>query len=140
VQGDIFYDKRGSLTFVNSFKLSDYVRQYVVRNHQQNFIRAWHGHKLERKAVLVVEGVVQCSLVKVDNWEKPSKDLEIQSFVLSAEKPSLLLIPNGYANGFMNLTNNAIIQFYSDKTLEESGSDDFRFPHDYWNPWEISFY
>jgi dTDP-4-dehydrorhamnose 3,5-epimerase len=90
--------------------------------------------------VWVLEGVVQCSLVKVDNWEKPSKDLEIQSFVLSAEKPSLLLIPNGYANGFMNLTNNAIIQFFSDKTLEESGSDDFRFPHDYWNPWKISFY
>ena len=140
ITGDSIFDKRGNVTFFNNFKLDTFVRQYVVRNHSQNFIRAWHGHKEERKAVHVLQGVVQCSCVKVDNWENPSKDLEINSFVLSASKPTILLIPEGYVNGFMNLTSDAIIQFFSNKSVEESLKDDFRFPYDYWDPWKISFY
>jgi dTDP-4-dehydrorhamnose 3,5-epimerase-like enzyme len=120
--------------------MGEFVRQYVVRNHSQNFIRAWHGHKKEKKGVLVHQGVIQCCCVKVDNWENPSKELEIYNFVLSASKPTILLIPEGYANGFMNLTSDAIVQFFSNMGVEDSLKDDFRFPFDYWDPWKISFY
>jgi dTDP-4-dehydrorhamnose 3,5-epimerase-like enzyme len=140
IRGDSIFDKRGNVSFFNNFRTDAFVRQYVVRNYSQHFIRAWHGHKKETKAVHVLQGVVQCSCVKVDNWEKPSEELEIQSFILSASKPEILIIPEGFANGFMNLTNDAIVQFFSNKSLEESLQDDFRFPFDYWNPWKTSFY
>ena len=39
-------DDRGGLLFINDLDLSNYRRFYVVENHAQGFIRAWHGHRL----------------------------------------------------------------------------------------------
>ena len=61
----------------------NFKRFYIVSNHMQNFVRAWHAHKHELKAVSVLRGSVQVSIVKVDDWTKPSKNLEIKSVFLS---------------------------------------------------------
>ena len=50
----------------------------------------------------------------------------------------ILIIPKGYFNGHMSLTDDAELLIFSNKTLQESVSDDFRLPHNYWNNWEIS--
>jgi dTDP-4-dehydrorhamnose 3,5-epimerase-like enzyme len=47
------------------------------------------------------------------------------------------LIPAGYANGFMTLTESAKVMFLSTSSLEESAGDDFRFDARLWNPWNI---
>lgn len=129
-------DDRGYLRFSNNFSLSNYKRFYDVSNYEANFIRAWHGHKKESKAVIVRQGSAMICLVKIDNWEKPSKNLKIEKFFLSYESPKILEIPSGYANGFKSLEPNTKITFYSNKTLENSLNDDFRFAFDYWNPWD----
>jgi dTDP-4-dehydrorhamnose 3,5-epimerase len=134
-----FIDDRGSLLFYNSIDFNKIKRQYFIKNHNINFIRAWHGHKREFKFVTVVAGTAKICLVKIDDWVNPSKNLEIKNFILSSDKPSILYIPAGYANGFMNLTENTIFQFLSSSTTEESLEDDFRFRYDYWNPWENHF-
>lgn len=54
-----------------------------------------------------------------------------EKFVLSSEKPSILYIPPGYANGFKTLTEDTILMFFSTSTLEESKGDDIRFDWDY---------
>jgi dTDP-4-dehydrorhamnose 3,5-epimerase len=136
--GDNAVDDRGMVTFVNEFKFEEVSRFYVVKNHSSNFVRAWHGHKKEKKYVYVVTGTVLIGLVKIDNWEKPSKDLEVDKFVLSDLKPRILEIPSGYANGFKTLTDETKIIFFSSSTIEESVGDDFRFPFDYWNIWEVN--
>ncbi|KKQ78586.1 MAG: hypothetical protein UT02_C0062G0007, partial [Parcubacteria group bacterium GW2011_GWC2_38_7] len=46
-------------------------------------------------------------------------------------------IPQNFANGFMNLTDDTILVFFSTSTLEESKGDDIRYDAHYWNPWEI---
>lgn len=137
IPGGKAFDNRGSLSFINDLDLSIFRRFYIVENHAQGFVRAWHGHKKEAKAVVVVAGAALVAAVKIDNWDKPSKDLDVQRVVLSAEKPGALLIPAGYANGFMTLTEGAKVMFLSTSTLDESAGDDFRFEANYWNPWQI---
>jgi dTDP-4-dehydrorhamnose 3,5-epimerase-like enzyme len=137
VTGGIAFDDRGSVSFINDFKVSNYKRFYLVSNHKQGFIRAWHGHKQEAKAVVLLQGAALVCGVEIDNWESPSPDLEIHRYVLTASKPGALIIPAGFANGFMNLTNDAILCFYSTSTVEESMNDDIRFDSRFWNPWNI---
>ena len=137
VTGGKAFDDRGSLTFINDLDLTSFKRFYIVENHARGFVRAWHGHKKEAKAVVVVSGSALVAAVKVDNWESPSKDLKVERVVLSAEKPAALLIPAGYANGFMTLTESAKVMFLSTSSLEESAGDDFRFDARLWNPWNI---
>lgn len=139
IDAGIAIDDRGQLMFANDFDFKKYGirRFYAVTNHKQSFIRAWHGHKNEAKFVLVSKGAALVSIIKIDNWEKPGKNLEIQKYVLSAEKPSILYIPAGYVNGFMTLTQDTQVFFFSTSTIEESKGDDIRFESRYWNPWEI---
>ena len=73
----------------------------------------------------------------VTDTNSPSKDLEIHSYVMSSEKPNVLWIPKGYANGCMTLKSDTKVIYFSTSTLEESKNDDFRYDSDYWNCWNI---
>lgn len=137
IQGALSVDDRGEVGFVNAFDFAGVKRFYTVMNHSQGFIRAWHAHKKESKYVTVVKGAAIVCAVKIDNWESPSKDLPVQRFILSEKTPSVLYIPNGYGNGFMNLTYDTQLIFFSTSTVEESQGDDFRYDAYYWNPWQI---
>ena len=84
-----------------------------------------------------VVGAAVVGAVKLDDWSSPRRDLPVQRYVLSAERPSVLYIPAGYANGFMTLTADTRLVFFSTATLEESRGDDVRFDARYWNPWDV---
>jgi dTDP-4-dehydrorhamnose 3,5-epimerase-like enzyme len=135
--GGLAVDDRGQVSFVNDFNFADVKRFYMVSNHKQGFVRAWHAHKKEAKYVLVVKGAAKVAAVAIDNWEKPSKSAEVKEFVLSDKKPSVLYIPSGYANGFMSLTDDAQIMFFSTSTLDESLGDDFRYDSRHWDVWSV---
>ena len=137
INGDLSADDRGELMFVNQFNMQLVKRFYVVSNHKQGFIRAWHAHKFESKYVFIVNGTALISTVLIDDWNNPSSDLAIDKFVLTAKKPSILYIPNGYANGFKTLSSDTKIIFFSTSTLGDSIDDDYRFDAYKWNPWEI---
>ena len=137
IDGDLSVDDRGELMFVNKFDMESVKRFYVVSNHKQGFIRAWHAHKFESKYVFIVNGTALISTVLIDDWNNPSSDLAIDKFVLTAKKPSILYIPNGYANGFKTLSSDTKIIFFSTSTLGDSIDDDYRFDAYKWNPWEI---
>lgn len=137
VSGGRAIDDRGGLSFVNDFDLGQFKRFYVVNNHAQGFIRAWHGHKHEAKGVFLTSGSAIVAAVKIDNWETPSKNLDVHRFVLSSQKPGVLVIPAGYANGFKTLTEDATLMFFSTSSLEESANDDIRFESRTWDPWQV---
>lgn len=139
IVGDHFVDDRGKIIFYNNLPLINFKRFYFVSNHMQNFVRAWHGHKNELKAVSVVQGSAQISVVMVDNWSNPSKNLEIKTVFLTSEKPQFILIPPGSAHGLKTLSANTELLFFSSSSVEESINDDYRFKFDYWNPWEINY-
>lgn len=137
IEGGLSVDDRGQVSFVNDFDFSDVKRFYMVSNHAQGFVRAWHAHKKEAKYVLVVKGSAVVAAVSVDNWDNPSKTTEVKRFVLSEKKPNILYIPAGYANGFMSLTKDAQLMFFSTSTLEDSMGDDFRYDARHWDIWSV---
>ncbi len=128
--GGTVVDERGSVRFVNDFNFEKIKRFYQVENYHRGYIRAWHGHKKENKYVYVARGSALIGSVNLDTQE-------IQKFVLSDKEPRILWIPENHANGFMTLTDDAILIFFSSNTLEESKADDIRFPHDKWDIWDI---
>ena len=137
IKGGLAVDDRGQLTFANDFDFKGVKRFYMVENHAAGFVRAWHGHKKEAKYVMAVSGAATVAAVKVDDWENPSQNLEIHRYVLSSAAPSLLYIPAGYANGFMSLTLDAKLMFFSTSAMEDTKGDDIRFDALYWDIWTV---
>jgi dTDP-4-dehydrorhamnose 3,5-epimerase len=135
--GGLSVDDRGEVGFVNDFGFEGVKRFYTVSNHRQGFVRAWHGHQREAKYVLAVGGAALIGVVPVDNWDQPSRDAPVERFVLSTHKPAVLYIPAGHANGFMSLTADLKLVFFSTASLEESQADDFRYDARYWDIWGI---
>ena len=136
--GDLAVDDRGEVGFVNKFDFAGVKRFYTVKNHRAGFVRAWHAHRREAKYVTAVEGAALVGAVQIDNFENPSRNLPAQRFVLSANKPAVLYIPPGYANGFMSLTADLKLMFFSTASLEESRGDDFRYDSRYWDIWQVA--
>jgi dTDP-4-dehydrorhamnose 3,5-epimerase len=137
LQGGLAVDDRGEVGFVNGFTFDGVKRFYTVANHVQGFVRAWHGHRNEGKYVMATAGAALVACVEIDDWENPSPDLEVQRFVLSERRPALVYVPPGYVNGFMTLTPDAKLIFFSTSTLDESAGDDIRFPARLWDPWQV---
>lgn len=137
IEGGLAADDRGTLSFVNDFDFAGVKRFYVVTNYARGFVRAWHAHRREAKYVLVTAGAAIVGAVKIDNWDSPARDSTVHRYVLSAQKPSILYIPSGYANGFMSLTDDTALIFFSTSTLDQSRGDDIRYDARYWDIWNV---
>jgi dTDP-4-dehydrorhamnose 3,5-epimerase-like enzyme len=135
--GGLAVDDRGEVGFVNNFDFSGVKRFYTVRNHRQGFVRAWHAHRREAKYVTVTSGAALVAAVRIDDWDRPSRTLPVTRHVISAAQPKVLFIPAGYANGFMSLTHDARLMFFSTSTLDESKGDDIRYDACHWDVWTI---
>lgn len=127
IEGGLAVDDRGQLSFANNLAGFEIKRFYQVHNHQQGFVRAWHGHTTESKLVWVIQGAIILRTISIQDTIPP---VHSPKFVLSFSKPQLLFIPKGYYNGFKTLTQDTSVMFFSNKTLAESKNDDIRLP---WN-------
>jgi dTDP-4-dehydrorhamnose 3,5-epimerase len=138
IEGGLSVDDRGSVGFVNDFAFEGVRRFYTVSNHAAGFVRAWHAHRREAKYVTVLRGAAVVGAVKIDDWDNPSPATPVHRFVLSAQKPSVVFVPAGYANGFMSLTDDALLVFFSTATVEESRGDDVRYDARLWDIWKVA--
>ena len=137
VNGGLAADDRGQLQFINDLDVSAYRRFYVISNHRAGFVRAWHGHQFEGKAIAVLRGAAVVGAVKVDDWENPDPNAEVHRVALSGSAPKAFIIPPGHANGIMSLTDDALIFVFSSSSLEESAGDDIRLPSRLWDIWNV---
>lgn len=137
IEGGLAVDDRGAVGFVNDFDFAGVKRFYTVTNHKAGFVRAWHAHRREAKYVTVLRGAAIIGAVKIDDWDNPSRDSKVYRYVLSSQKPAVVYIPAGYANGFMSLTEDALLVFFSTATLEETRGDDVRYDARYWDIWNV---
>lgn len=137
INGGSAVDDRGTLIFANDFDFAGVKRFYVVTNHRNGFVRAWHAHKHEAKYVTVLQGSALVGAVQIEDWANPSKNAQVHRVVLSVSKPQIYFIPAGYANGFMSLTEDTILQFFSTSSLEESKGDDIRYDARHWDIWSV---
>lgn len=135
IEGDSFVDDRGVLSFVNDFKFNDVKRFYIISNHSEKIIRAWQGHKIERKYFHVISGVFLICAVKIDNWDKTSAKLPVEKFILNDKKSQILMIPPGYANGVKALKHDSKLLVFSSLTLENSKNDYYQYDKNLWYDW-----
>lgn len=137
LEGGLVVDDRGSVRFVNQFRFEGIKRFYIISNHTAGFVRAWHAHRREEKYVMALTGAAVVAAVEIDEWNSPSKSLPIYRYVLSQERPAILYVPAGFANGTKTLTANASLIVFSTSSLEDAEQDDIRYDAYYWNAWEI---
>ena len=131
-KGGVSVDKRGSVSFNNNLILKKIKRFYIVKNNKINFIRAWHGHKIEAKYILCIVGKAKISAVKIKNFKKPSKNSKVYNWILDSNIPNVVYVPPGYANGSKSISKDMKLLIFSTSTLKQSLKDDFRFPNNFW--------
>ncbi|MEW6407110.1 MAG: dTDP-4-dehydrorhamnose 3,5-epimerase family protein [Patescibacteria group bacterium] len=108
-------------------------RTYVVGNFSKGVIRGLHFHKKEIKIFYIARGAAKFVAI---NPKLPKKDF--YAHVLSDKKSALFIIPPGYANGWVSLSDNTILISLSTSTFQESVKDDIRFsPYEWGDIWNI---
>jgi dTDP-4-dehydrorhamnose 3,5-epimerase-like enzyme len=132
IKGGIHTDQRGQISFVNAMKFDAIERFYIISNSVENPLRAWQGHKIDHKYFYCIQGVIRVHYVKIDNWESPSKNLKVESVMLSADQSNVLYIPEGYANGIESLELESKLISFSTLPLDRTAEDDVRFESDMW--------
>jgi dTDP-4-dehydrorhamnose 3,5-epimerase-like enzyme len=132
IKGGIHTDHRGQISFVNDMEFDTIERFYIISNSTENPLRAWQGHKIDNKYFYCILGIIKVHYVKIDNWESPSKDLKVESVMLSAVESNILHIPEGYANAIESLEAGSKLVSFSTLPLNRTGEDDVRFESDMW--------
>lgn len=132
IQGGNFSDHRGTISYVNDFSFKDIERFYIISNSDENPIRAWQGHKLDAKNFYCLKGSFKIHFVKIDNWENPSKDLTIETVLVSESDSRIVHIPAGYANAIESLESDSKLISFSTLPLLKVSEDDVRYDPNYW--------
>ena len=130
ILGDKYKDKRGVLKFCNDFDLSPVKRMYTIKNISTTFIRRWQGHKIEQRWFSVVTGKFKIDLIKIDNWENPSKELEKITFEISSKRSDVLHVPNGYVTSIQSIIDSSKLLVMSDYKMNEI-DDNYKFSSEY---------
>ncbi len=127
IRGSRFMDARGNLDFFNLFDMSEIVRMYRIMPGDITTIRAWQGHRNERKWFYCLSGSFVVNLIPLSEFTDKSSGIAPEIYTLHSNFQEILAIPGGYANGFKPLEIGSELLVFSDKGLEDSQADDFRF-------------
>lgn len=130
LKGNRHTDDRGIITFNNAFDASQVKRMYTIENHSTDFIRGWQGHQIEQRWFAAMKGSFEISVVVVDDFNHPSPNLEVSSFILHSNALHYLHVPAGCATAIRSSEENSKLLVLSDYALGEV-VDDYRFSIDY---------
>jgi len=139
IKGGLAIDDRGSLSYINDFDSTnlEIKRFYIVQNHEAGFVRAWHGHKKEKKYVMCIDGSALLAVVPMNQLNTfyaisdsdsllNAKQPEFETITLDSRQPRVIQIPEEFYNGFKLFTSDSKLLFFSTTTLEEAKDDDYR--------------
>jgi len=136
ISGGIFEDERGRMRYVNDFKFEAINRFYMIKHNSQNIIRAWQGHKLEKKYFYTIIGAFVIAWVKIDNFQNPSPFLKAEYYEINSRKSEILFLPPGYANGIKASQPNSELMIFSNLEVNKSGNDITRYDQKLWFDWQ----
>lgn len=130
IKGNTHKDTRGILMFNNDFDTTEIKRIYFVQNNELHFVRGWQGHQIEQRWFSVVQGSFKICTRAIDNWENPSENLFMQSFIIAAQTFDVLYVPNGYVTSIQALEAHSKLMAMSDYSMGEI-EDEYRFDINY---------
>lgn len=131
IKGGVAKDHRGQIRFVNDFDMSLVKRFYIIKNTDTELIRGWRAHRMEQRWFYVLSGSFELSLVKIDDWDNPSKDLKVDQVILKAEDQQVVHVPVGYGTAFKALEEGSELLVFADYGIENAKNDDYIWTVDY---------
>lgn len=132
IKGNCFTDERGKISFNNEFNTSEIKRIYFIENLRLDFVRGWQGHKLEQRWFMSVTGSFEIKVIKIDQWENPSKDLQALKYQVNSSTSDVLYIPAGYITCIKAIEEGSKLMAMSDYRIGEI-QDEYRFKINYFN-------
>lgn len=130
ITGGKHTDQRGTVYYNNDFDVSQVKRMYIIENADSTVVRAWQGHRIEQRWFSAIRGTISIKLIKIDNWEAPSKNLPVETFTLNSDQFIILHIPKGYISSIQALEKNSRLLVMADTFIGET-NDEYRLPADY---------
>ena len=128
---ETYVDDRGYLTEV--IRLSDehftkFGQVYVVGNFAKGTIRAFHKHKELWDWFFISQGAAK--FVLVDDRKTSNTFKNIDTHVVSARNPSLLVVPAGVYHGWMSLQDDTQMVSIASELYNRQKPDEVRIPPD----------
>jgi dTDP-4-dehydrorhamnose 3,5-epimerase-like enzyme len=130
LEGKKYQDERGIITFNNDFDASQIKRIYTIENNSTEFVRGWQGHKIEQRWFACLKGSFEISVIEVDDFMQPSKDLTIQKYLLKEDTLTYLHIPAGFITAIQSQSVGSKLLVLADYKLGEI-NDEYRFDLNY---------
>jgi dTDP-4-dehydrorhamnose 3,5-epimerase-like enzyme len=130
IKGSCHSDQRGFLFYNNYFDSAAIKKIYIIENKSIDFIRGWQRHQIKQRWFSSVSGKIKIELIQIDDWDSPSKNLTINSFVIDSEKLDVLYVPSGYLSSIQSMELNSKLLVMSNYLLGEI-KDEYRFYIDY---------
>lgn len=131
LKGGFSEDERGCVSFNNTLDLNLVKRMYVIENKDAEICRAWQAHQIEKRWFVAITGTFEIRIVKIDDFENPSENLEPQNFILKGKTMDSLFIDSGFASSIKALELNSKLVVFSNFHLDEI-KDDYKFDSQKW--------
>jgi dTDP-4-dehydrorhamnose 3,5-epimerase-like enzyme len=107
-------------------------RMYYVYNYGKGVVRGFHFHRKEWKYFIIVNGAAKFVMIN------PDKPEEVFTFISSSRRPNMIVVPPGFANGWVSLEDETILVCGSTSSFEESVGDDQRMdPYKWGDFWTV---
>ena len=132
IQGTTHEDHRGQLIFCNDLALDSVVRFYRMKPADTSFVRGWQGHKIETKWFHCLRGSFIINTIAVENFEAADAAITPEVYTLTAYKPEILMVPGGMCTAIKAVEKDSELLVFSDRNLEQSAADDYRYPLENW--------
>ncbi len=130
LEGKKHTDKRGIITYNNDFNASSVKRIYTIENHSTDFVRGWQGHKTEQRWFACIKGGFEISVIQIDSFDEPSKELTVMKYHLNDETLTYLHVPSGCVTAIQASEPESKLLVLADCGIGEI-QDEYRFPLDY---------
>jgi dTDP-4-dehydrorhamnose 3,5-epimerase-like enzyme len=130
IKGDCHIDHRGTLSYNNNFDATGVKRVYFIENKNDNVVRGWQGHKIEKRWFCAAIGSFIIRLIKINNWELPSKELRCIEYEINSDKLEVLYVPKGYVTSIQSIGENAKLLVMANYLIGET-KDEYRYPINY---------
>lgn len=130
LEGKRHEDARGIITYNNDFDASKIKRIYTIENHSTELIRGWQGHEIEQRWFVCMRGSFEISVMKIDDFQQPSKDLTVNKYLLKDKNLTFLHLPSGHITAIQAIEEGSKLLVLADYALGEI-QDEYRFPLEY---------
>jgi dTDP-4-dehydrorhamnose 3,5-epimerase len=132
IPGGIHRDSRGTLQHANAFGFEKVDRFYTIIPSKPHVVRGWVGHCRDWKWFFALRGSFDLGVVQPKDWAHPMREEKVESIRLSAEVSRVLEVPPGHFTACRSLEADAMLLVFSSGVIDQSVTDDFRLPVDYW--------